>query len=83
MGVAWVVDTCSRCASNKISVKMQRMSPEEAAKLQGFDLEQEKASARINVLINVAAFVLIVGALRVGQSLPRSLVMYMYVPNKQ
>ena len=47
---------------------MQRMSPEEAAKLQGFDLEQEKANARVNVLINVAAFVLIVGVLRVGQS---------------
>lgn len=47
---------------------MQRMSPEEAAKLQGFDLEQEKANARVNVLINVAAFVLIVGALRIGLS---------------
>ena len=46
---------------------MQRMNPEDAAKLQGLDLETEKASARLNMIMNVAAFVVIVGVLRVGE----------------
>lgn len=46
---------------------MQRVSPEDAARLQEMDMEAEKASARLNMIINVAAFVVIVGVLRVGK----------------
>ena len=46
---------------------MQRLSPEDAARLQELDMEAEKASARLNMILNVAAFVVIVGVLRVGK----------------
>ena len=46
---------------------MQRMSVEEADKLQKLDLEQEKANARLNLLVSVVVFVGVVGALRVGK----------------
>ena len=44
-------------------------SPEHAARLQDeeLDMEVEKASARLNMILNVAAFVVIVGVLRVGK----------------
>lgn len=45
---------------------MQRVNPEEAARLHQMDVEGEKAAARLNMLINVAAFVVIVGVIRVG-----------------
>ena len=45
---------------------MKRVSPEDAARLQ-MDVEVEKASARLNMIINIAAFVVIVGVIRVGK----------------
>lgn len=46
---------------------MQRVTPEDAARLHELDMEAEKASARLNMIMNVAAFVVIVGVLRVGK----------------
>ena len=46
---------------------MQRLNPEDAARLQGMDMEAEKASARLNMILNVAAFIVIVGVIRVGK----------------
>ena len=53
---------------------MERMNPDDAAKLHQMDVEVEKAAARLNMIINVAAFIAIVGAIRVGE-----LCMFMHV----
>lgn len=45
---------------------MQRVNPEDAVRLHEIDVEAEKNSARLNTIINVAAFIAIVGALRIG-----------------
>ena len=45
---------------------MQRVNPEEVARVHQMEAEAEKASARLNMLMNVAAFVVIVGVIRVG-----------------
>ena len=47
---------------------MQRVSTEDGARLQ-MDVEAEKASARLSLIINVAAFVVLVGVIRVGKVL--------------
>ena len=44
-------------------------NPEEAVRLHEMDAENDKASAKLNTIINVAAFMAIVGALRIGKSL--------------
>ena len=45
---------------------MQRVSSEDAARLQ-MDVDAEKASARLSMIINVASFVVLVGVIRVGK----------------
>ena len=45
---------------------MKRVSPEEALRQHEEDVVAEKAAARLNLLINAAVFVAIVGAIRIG-----------------
>ena len=46
---------------------MKRVSPEDALGQHETDVEAEKAAARLNLLINSAVFVAIVGAIRIGK----------------
>ena len=46
---------------------MKRVNQEEALRQHEMDVEAEKAAARLNLLINAAAFVVIVGVLRIGE----------------
>ena len=48
---------------------MKRVNPEEALRQHEMDVESEKAAARLNLLINAAVFVAIVGAIRIGECL--------------
>ena len=47
---------------------MKRLSAEEDAEMEGLGLEAAKASARLNMIINVASFVVVVGVLRIGKT---------------
>ena len=56
---------------------MKRVSPEYALRQHEMDVEAEKSAARLNLLINSAVFVAIVGAIRIG-NLPLLLVCHVH-----
>lgn len=47
---------------------MKRVSPEDAVGQHEMDVETEKAAARLNLFINVAIFVALVGGIRISEA---------------